>query len=124
MAISYAMPASIVTGLNATAVKPVDDNKVGYTVAEKSGGFWGVLDSVGETVGSAFGTVVNAYAQKEAGKINRGAETTVDSRGDVSDQVLNGQATAQKQSVLTEYKTPLLIVGGLLVALIAYKAVK
>jgi hypothetical protein len=114
------------TGLSGTETRPLVDG-VPVTVSEDQsrGGVFGWLDGVGAGLADTFGGLVNNAANIRADQLLSdligGPGESEDSTGDVNDRTGNINNDAQQQSFLMQYKTPLVIGGGLvaLVALIA-----
>lgn len=109
-----------VTGANENSTRPVTEGtEVNVTDdnSTQSTNYWSWLDDVGSSVSSAASTVFDAYAQRAANRVT-GAESSVDSTGDVSDQTgPQNIVTPTAMSTFETYKTPI-IVGAIVVSLL------
>lgn len=110
------------TGLSGSTVKPITEGQtVAVTNDQTSGGAWGWLDDLGSKATGLLNNAADVLANNYLTDLMGGAGETPDSTGAVSDRPGNVDNSAQQQSFITQYKTPLLIGGGVL-ALIAVVA--
>lgn len=116
-------PVNPSTGLTSTGVRPITDGE--KAIVEES--TWdSVLGSVGDFL-SDTASAVSTGARQRVGQLvdkyitNNGAQSYVDSTGDPFYQPIGGNGNTAKPSAST---TPLLLIGGLGIGLIAISLLK
>lgn len=115
-------PTNPETGVSGGNIKPITDGKeVILNQSQETGGFWGGLDDLGSKITGGLGSLVDAFAEKETKKVSGGAEKTVDTTGDINDQVGAKPSQETPEPFIKKYQTPLMVggavVGGLLLIL-------
>ena len=110
-------------GLSGPAVKPITEGvKLPVNDEQTSGGVFGWLDGVGDSIGDTFsglvGSAANIRADNYLNDLIGGPGETVDSTGESQDKPGNINRPENNIGFVEQYKMPLLIggaaIGGLL----------